>query len=315
MNIKPALVWGVQTVFVMCLVVSLSGSDAVRAESKQEPSTNIFDRSNLVAWCIVPFDAKKRGPEERAQMLERLGISRFAYDWRAEHIPTFDEELDTLKRHNITLSAFWFPGAMNDEARAILDVLKRHQVQTELWVSLNGGEIVCTPEEHARRVKEHTEILKPIVEAAAEAGCKVGLYNHGGWFGEPENQLEILDALNAPNVGLVYNLHHGHGHLDRFPALLERMRPHLYCINLNGMVRNGDQTGQKILPLGTGDLDLGLLKTIRDSGYRGPIGILGHTEDDAEATLSNNLDGLDWLVPQLDGAPAAGPRPPLRAAR
>ena len=23
-----------------------------------------FDRGKLVAWCIVPFDAKKRGPEE-----------------------------------------------------------------------------------------------------------------------------------------------------------------------------------------------------------------------------------------------------------
>ena len=29
--------------------------------------------TNLVAWCIVPFDTKKRGPEERAEMLERLG--------------------------------------------------------------------------------------------------------------------------------------------------------------------------------------------------------------------------------------------------
>ncbi|MCC6695826.1 MAG: TIM barrel protein [Candidatus Hydrogenedentes bacterium] len=309
------MAWGLRTVLVISLLGSLPGSGAARADSSQETYANIFARSNLVAWCIVPFDAKKRGPEERAQMMDRLGIARFAYDWRAEHIPTFDEELDTLKRHNITLTAFWFPGAMNDEARAILDVLKRHQVQTELWVSLNGGEIVCTPEEHARRVKEHIEILKPIVDAAAELGCKVGLYNHGGWFGEPENQIEILHAINAPNVGLVYNLHHGHGHLDRFPALLELMKPYLYCINLNGMVRNGDRTGQKILPLGTGDRDLELLKMIRDSGYQGAIGILGHTEDDAETTLSNNLDGLDWLVPQLDGTPAPGPRPPLRTAR
>ena len=34
----------------------------------------IFARTNLVAWCIVPFDAKKRGPEERAEMLSRLGF-------------------------------------------------------------------------------------------------------------------------------------------------------------------------------------------------------------------------------------------------
>ena len=41
----------------------------------------------------------------------------------------------------------------------------------------------------------------------------------------------------------------------------------------------------QILPLGQGDLDLGLLKTIRDSGYHGPIGIIGHTMDDAEAVV------------------------------
>lgn len=34
----------------------------------------LFARTNLVAWCIVPFDAKKRGPEERAAMLEKLGF-------------------------------------------------------------------------------------------------------------------------------------------------------------------------------------------------------------------------------------------------
>src|SRR5207245_2407886 len=43
----------------------------------------------------------------------------------------------------------------------------------------------------------------------------------------------------------------------------------------------------------------------------GPIGILGHTMDDAEDRLRDNLDGLDWLLPQLAGKPA-GPRPKPR---
>ena len=50
---------------------------------------------------------------------------------------------------------------------------------------------------------------------------------------------------------------------------------------------------------------------IRESGYEGPFGILGHTMDDAEERLKDNLDGLDWLVPQLDGK-APGPRPKPR---
>ena len=75
----------------------------------------LFAPGNLVAWCIVPFDAKMRGPEERAEMLQRLGIKRLAYDWRAEHIPTFDQELDALQKRGIRLDAFWFPSSLEPE--------------------------------------------------------------------------------------------------------------------------------------------------------------------------------------------------------
>jgi len=33
---------------------------------------DVFSKNNLVAWCIVPFDARERGPEERAAMLRSL---------------------------------------------------------------------------------------------------------------------------------------------------------------------------------------------------------------------------------------------------
>lgn len=298
------------------LLLCMATTTPLHAKTPAAPASplSIFDHDNLVVWCIVPFDARKRGPEARSEMMARLGFSKFAYDWRAEHIPQFDEEMQTLKRWGIQLSAFWFPAALNDEAKAILDALKRNDEHPELWVSMNGGDIVCTPEEQAQRVKDHVAALRPIAEAAAAQGCKVGLYNHGGWFGEPENQLAILKALGAPNVGLVYNLHHGHGQLERFPALLAQMKPYLYCLNLNGMVKDGEALGKKILPLGTGDLDLDLLKLIVASGYSGPIGILGHTEGDAEITLRNNLEGLDWLVAQLRGEDP-GPRPPLHESQ
>ena len=51
----------------------------------------------------MPFDSKKRTPEERAAMLQKLGFKHFAYDWRAEHIPTFDAEVEALKRHGVSL--------------------------------------------------------------------------------------------------------------------------------------------------------------------------------------------------------------------
>ena len=52
-----------------------------------------FAKDKLVAWCVVPFDAKQRGPAERAAMLKQLGLKRVAYDWRTQHVKEFEEEI------------------------------------------------------------------------------------------------------------------------------------------------------------------------------------------------------------------------------
>lgn len=305
------------------LTLALCGLLALRSMLGAAPAAaaptppELFAHPNLVAWCIVPFDAKKRDPEARAAMLERLGFTQFAYDYRAEHIPTFDAEMEALSRHHVRLVAWWFPTTLNAEAKGILEVLTRHHLRgVQLWVT-GAGAPTRTPEEQAARVAAEAARLRPIAEAAAKLDSQVALYNHGAWFGEPENQLAIIAHLRRSgitNVGLVYNLHHGHDHLARFPALLALMKPHLLALNLNGTVRGGDQQGQKILPLAQGELDAQLLTAIRDSGWRGPIGILNHTNEDAEGRLQDNLAGLDWLRRKISGQPV-GERPVPRTWR
>jgi sugar phosphate isomerase/epimerase len=293
------------TLVSISLTLATLDGFALDASPTPRPNLGLFARTNLVAWCIVPFDAKKRGPEERAAMLERLGFKLFAYDYRAEHVPTFDAEMEALKRHHVRLLAWWFPGTLNEEAKLILDVIKRHGLrEVQLWLT-GGGEPTKSAEEQRARVEAEAQRLRPIAEAAARIGCTVALYNHGAWFGEPENQIEIITKLRAQgvtNVGIVYNLHHGHGHIDRFAELLAKMKPHLLALNLNGMTRDGDKLGKKILPIGRGDLDLKLLRLISESGWRGPIGILNHTGEDAETRLQENLRGLEGLVVQAGRA-------------
>jgi putative heme-binding domain-containing protein len=294
------------SLILACLILLAPPHPRLRAMEPQKPveptpeqiaesARRVFARDNLIAWCIVPFDSKKRSPADRAAMLEELGFKHFAYDWRAEHVPTFDAEVEALK----------------NDTKIILDVLKRHHLKTRLWVLLDLGQDRVTGAEQERRVSAAAVKLRPLAEEAAKIGCSLALYNHGGWFGEPENQIAIIERLQTDdinNVGIVYNLHHGHEHLDRFKTLLGKMLPYLRTICLNGMDVHGDRHGRKILPLGQGALDLELMRTICASGYNGPIGILGHTEDDARERLQDNLDGLDWLLPQLEGKPP-GPRP------
>jgi glucose dehydrogenase len=285
---------------------------ALPAVAAAAPTSGLLARSNLVAWCIVPFDAKKRGPEERAQMLERLGIKRLAYDYRAEHIPTFDAEVEATKRHGIEFTAWWFPGALNDEARGILGVIERHKITPQLWIA-GGGNPVKDATEQIARVEGEAARVRPIAEAASRLHCKVALYNHGSWFGEPENQIAIIERLKRDgitNVGLVYNFHHGHDHIARFTEMFRRMQSYLLCVNLNGMVKDGDKRGHKIMHLAEGDQELEMLRIIRDSGWFGPIGIIDHRpETDSEETLRNNLRGYDWLLKELDQPGSGGPRP------
>lgn len=262
----------------------------------------LFRRDNLVAWCIVPFDAKSRGPEERAAMLEKLGLKHFAYDWRPEHVATFDAEWDALARHGVALDAFWtLPPGFPES----LAMFPKRGLTPSFWVMATAP----TDIDQAAKVRHAADRLRPIAEAAGRAGCRVSIYNHGGWGGEPENMVAVCRELNMPNVGIVYNQHHGHDHLPRFKEALATMLPHLHFLNLNGMTAAGDKKGRKILVVGQGDLDVELARTIVDSGYTGPIGILNHTSHDAEARLLDNLEGLDWVVGELTGKPIPKPTP------
>jgi hypothetical protein len=87
---------------------------------------------------------------------------------------------------------------------------------------------------------------------------------------------------------------------------------HLLAFNLNGMTHDGAKAGKQIMPLGQGDLDLKLLRILRNSGWHGPLGILNHTDEDAQARLQDNLEGFDWLVAQLEGR-RSDPKPTPRS--
>jgi hypothetical protein len=268
----------------------------------------LFARKNLAAWCIVPFDSLKRSPAQRAEMLERVGITKVAYDWRAEHVPQFEEEILEYKKHGLDFFAFW--GAHEDAFK----LFEKYNMHPQIWQSAANPPADLDRE---AQIKKAAEQLLPRVERAKALGCSFGIYNHGGWGGEPENLVAVCEYLRknhaANHVGIVYNQHHGHSHVARFKEALAAMTPYLICLNLDGMTADGDKRGMKILPLSEGEQDLDLLKIISNSGYSGPIGIIGHTNHDVELRLRDNLDGLDWLLPQIEGKPA-GPKPAMRAS-
>ena len=60
---------------------NVNGDQPAKKSTDNRTPGNLLDEK-LVAWCIVPFDSQNRSPAERAEMLQRIGLKRVAYDWR-----------------------------------------------------------------------------------------------------------------------------------------------------------------------------------------------------------------------------------------
>ena len=287
-------------VITLVLILLCCGCKNSQAPKKITPSAlPLLELGNLLAWCVVPFDSRARSPKDRAAMLKELGFTKFAYDWRAEHLESFPEEVEALKENDIELSSVWFwvdgpdePIDTNNER--FFELIEKENVQTEIWVCL--GDKVFAGLDEKSKLDRAVEIVQLYYSRAKSLGCTIALYNHGAWFGEPTNQIKVIESLGYQDIKIVYNFHHAHKQLLAFPELVSQMQPYLSCVNINGMKKNDE----KILPVGTGDLEAGMLQVLIDSGYDGHIGIIGHVETaDVKDVLSKNLKGLSEVSQRL----------------
>jgi sugar phosphate isomerase/epimerase len=321
-------------------------------------ATRLWAHNNLVAWCL-PFDAQSRGPEERIQMLERLGFKHYAFSWFRNDIPRLESEVVALQEHRIDLlAAQCFSEPDDPVAKATLEVFRRHNLHPQLWIILPAmgmpktydecaallpkdvgapptleefaklprearariqtqigilfsKNMPKTPEEQESRVKEAANRIKALVRFAAPYGCSIELYNHNGWFGLEENQLAIIERLREmgiTGVGMVYNFSHArdafHDDSKNFPELWKKMKDHVVAVNITGM-----RTDEDVVYPSQGDSELDMMRTIEESGWRGPIGLVAEKGGDAEVTLRNYIVGLDWLAAELKQPGSGGPHP------
>ncbi len=273
--------------------------------SQEDTALSNWKRSQLVAWCIVPFDAAQRGPQARAEMVSELGIRRVAYDWREQHVESFEDEIQQYQQHGIEFFAFW------SWHPSLEPLIQKYNVHPQIWLMFSAPSEGTQDE----RVKAAALSLLPMVEKTRQLNLKLGLYNHGGWSGEPANMVAVCKYLTehhaAKHVGIVYNMHHGHEHIADFEALFKMMQPFLLCVNLNGM---NDKADPKILPVGQGQHERKQIETILKLGYDGPVGILDHRpEMDSRDALLLNLKGLGQTLEQLGLKDVSADYPDLKA--
>jgi sugar phosphate isomerase/epimerase len=117
-------------------------------------------------------------------------------------------------------------------------------------------------------------VLSEIAEIAKPHGVEIAIYPHSGDYTETVAQsLRVVRKVNRPDVGVMFNLFHWmNRERDRaLRTVLSEARPWLKLVNINGSPADKAQ----VLPLDQGDFDQSeLLNVLRDTDYRGPIGLM-----------------------------------------
>lgn len=238
--------------------------------------TNAESTNTFFPFCIDWHDAKKRSFEEQARMLKELGYAGVGHIWLdkvEERIKTLDAA--GLKLFQITMvvdMATNKPAYDTARFKAVCSAIKGRHVQFDLL--FNGRKPSdASVDAHA------VAILREMSDLARDSGSQLLLYPHlGSWVERIEDSLRVADKVDRPNVGVMFNLCHWL-RVDKqrdYKPLLKQAMPRLWAVSINGADESDDKPGWEryIQPLDKGNFDVaGFLRTLRELGYRGPIGL------------------------------------------
>jgi sugar phosphate isomerase/epimerase len=264
---------------------------------------NFLIKANEVTpWCIIGFDSKDRTPNERITMIKEMGFKQYGYNKGKGNLNEMKEEFRLARNNNIKITSIflWLNaerdtiGKLSPSNQELLRNLKDLKTKPAIWLSFSNNFFEKLNQEES--IELSLKMIKFVKMKADDLGCTLALYNHHGWFGNPYNQIKILQKLDEDNVTMVYNFHHAHEYVEEFPAIVKKMKPYLSFVNLSGVKKEGPQ----ILSIGEGDYEFKMIQQLLNHGYVGPWGILGHIEtEDVQMVLKKNVDGLELINSKL----------------
>ena len=284
------------TILLFSIIVFFSSCNVLK--NKKKTQENLFKKNNLIPWSIVGFDVKERTPKQRLEMLKHLGYKQYAYGYRPKHIPTMAEEWQLAKQNEIEIKAVWLyinlfkdkTDKLRPDAEVVFKNLEKTGLKTQIWIGFYPQYFDKLTDEES--FNESVAMISYLSKRAKALGCKIALYNHGGWFGKPENQLRIIKALPNEDLGVVFNFHHAHDSLESYSKNIKKLLPYLWSVSLNGMKTGGP----KIITIGKGDLEKQMIEQLLNLNYKGTFNLLGHVKGgDPEIILEENFKGLQTL--------------------
>lgn len=257
-----------------------AGMVVVAAAAAGEGLPNPFYAMDTVTQQPYPKGAMPVA--EQLDLLKELGYAGTA--WTADDPARVKEAAELcsargLKMFSIYVGAPLTKAGLQPDARidGIIDALKGHG--TIVWLHITSKDFPSSsPEGDAAAL----DGLRRIADRAATNGLKVAIYPHrGDWTERVQDAVRVAREVDRPNFGVTFNLCHClmAGDEARIPELLAEAAPHLFIVSLNGADKDAaNTTWQRLIrPLDEGTYDpVPLLRTLRELGYQGPIGLQGY---------------------------------------
>ncbi|MFB3902922.1 MAG: sugar phosphate isomerase/epimerase family protein [Acidobacteriota bacterium] len=248
---------------VVSVAMTAFGTQPVQAQEK------------VYAYCVelgVP-GVTQRPVSELTRLVRESGFDGIGFPILVN--PELDETLRAsdeagLKVYVLHVPIKFGPDGAQYDSRSRESILKLKGRPVTIVVTL-GGLKPGDPEGMEPAVRA----LRELGDVAAQAGVRISLYNHlDTWNESVAQNIEVVRKVNHPQVGYNFNVSHWvplEGDKDYRP-LLRANADKLFCLIICGSQIGGK--GQ-VLPLGQGNFDnRALLKSVREIGYKGPIGIM-----------------------------------------
>jgi sugar phosphate isomerase/epimerase len=211
----------------------------------------------LYGFCVDTHDAKKRSMPEQAQMLRELGFDGAGYPlWLDESL---EKNLRTLDESGLTV----------------------YLLHASINVDPKSPPYDPRLPDAIRKLKGRPVTISVLLRGfpPAQSGLRISIYHHtGDWTESLLFALRVVKEVDHPQVGANFNLCHWlmvDGDKDYRPVLRENAAK-IFAVTING-AKLGSKTWTNglIQPLDQGDFDnRQLLRTLREIGYRGPIGLM-----------------------------------------
>ncbi|MCU0782355.1 MAG: sugar phosphate isomerase/epimerase, partial [Akkermansiaceae bacterium] len=212
-------------------------------------------------WPLFAFDnGVGRGvwpPAEQAATVKRLGYDGIHYNYTDP--ADFAAKLAACQAAGVPIHAVYVHSFLNKPGnsydpkfREVIRLLKGSG--TIIWLTLRDGKPGAQDAEAAAIVRE-------VAGLAAEAGLKVSLYPHAGFYvATAEDAVRIARLVNLPHVGVTVNLCHelSAGHAGRLDQVVKTAAPLLNLVSINGAapLPGKGPKAWSILPLGEGTFDV-----------------------------------------------------------